>query len=176
MPGLPTREQTSPDYWYGALYYNLLPFDTKEGRKYLLFGFDGFTFFDKRKVLEVLSFDKDGNPQSGAAVFDQPGDPEAQRIILEYFSEARVRLNWDEQYKMILLDHLIPFPNPYTGGVMNIPDGSYDGLKLEKGRWKFIDKVFNDVMEEVPRPEPVLDAEKGKNIFGKEGRPGKSKN
>ncbi|MBK8566336.1 MAG: hypothetical protein IPN76_24115 [Saprospiraceae bacterium] len=30
-----------PENWYGALYYNTKPFDTPEGRKYLLFGYDG---------------------------------------------------------------------------------------------------------------------------------------
>jgi hypothetical protein len=177
MPGIPVAEQMPPDRWYGALYYNIRPFDTRKGRKYLLFGYDGFTFFEKRKVLDVLSFARDGTPVFGAPVFERPdGSATEQRLILEYTSEARVRLNWDEQYQMILLDHLIPHPNPSTGGMMNIPDGSYDGLKLVKGRWKFVEKVFNDVMKEAPRPEPVLDAEKGKNILGTTGRPRKGKN
>lgn len=175
-PAPPTHEALTPDRWYGALYYNLLPFKTKEGPKYLLFGYDGYTFFDKRKVIEVLSFDREGKPLLGAPVFVRPeGNPDEQRIILEYSSEARVRLNWDEQYKMILFDHLIPFNSPYTGGSMFVPDGSYDGLKLEKGRWIFQSKVFNDSQEEAPRPEPVLDAGKGKNILGTSGRPGKKK-
>lgn len=177
MPAPPVLEQLSPDRWYGALYYNLRPFDSKEGRKYLLFGFDGFTFFEKRKVLDVLSFDKSGNPRFGAPVFDRPGENAGeQRLLLEYTSEAKVRLNWDEQYQMILFDHLIPMPSPYTDGMINVPDGSYDGLRWEKGRWVFVDKVFNDVQEEVPRPEPVLDAEKGKNILGKPMRKPKGKN
>ncbi len=178
MPGVPVKTQLAPDFWYGALYYNLMPFETKEGRKYLLFGYDGFTFFDKRKVIEVLSFDPAGTPVFGAPVFDNPNKPDEheQRIMLEYSSEARVRLNWDEQYQAILLDHLIPYPNPYTGGFMYIPDGSYDAYKLEKGRWKFIDKIFNDNQEEAPRPEPVLDTNKGINILGTPGKPKKQKN
>ncbi len=175
MQGLPTHEQLSPNRWYGAVYYNLRPFDTREGRKYLLFGFDGFSFFDKRKVLDVLSFDKNGQPVFGAPVFERAGKLEEQRIILEYTAEAKVRLNWDEQYKMILLDHLIPYPSPYTGGMMNVPDGSYDGLKFEKGRWKFVDKVFNDSQEEAPRPNPVLDEKGRRNIMGGTGNPQKGK-
>lgn len=175
MRGLPTREELSPDYWYGALYYNLLPFDTRQGKKYLLFGFDGFTFFDKRKVVEVLSFDEKGRPVFGAPVFEQPDAEGEMRVMLEYFAEARVRLNWDEQYHMILFDHLVPYPNPYNGGIMNIPDGSYSGYKLEKGRWKFVEKVFNQIQEEAPRPEPVLDSQKGKNILGTPGKPKKQK-
>lgn len=169
MPAPPLTDTMSTDRWYGALYYNLRPFDTRDGRKYLLFGYDGFTFFDKRKVIDVLYFDATGKPVLGAPVFYQAeGKEPGYRVMLEYSSEAKVRLNWDEQYKMILFDHLIPFQSPYTGTVTYVPDGSYDGYKLEKGRWKFVDKVFNDVMEEAPRPEPVLDAGKGKDILGKQ--------
>ena len=169
MPAPPLKDTMSTDRWYGALYYNLRPFDTREGRKYLLFGYDGFTFFEKRKVIDVLHFDAAGKPVLGAPVFYKETEKEpAYRLLLEYSSEAKVRLNWDEQYQMILFDHLIPFQSPYTGTVTYVPDGSYDGFKLEKGRWKFVDKVFNDVMEEAPRPEPVLDAGKGKDILGKQ--------
>lgn len=169
MPAPPLKDTMSTDRWYGALYYNLRSFDTREGRKYLLFGYDGFTFFEKRKVIEVLHFDAAGKPVLGAPVFYKETEKEpACRILLEYSAEAKVRLNWDEQYKMILFDHLIPIPSPYTGSFTYVPDGSYDGFKLEKGRWKFVDKVFNDVMEEAPRPEPVLDSGKGRDILGKE--------
>ncbi|MBK9336263.1 MAG: hypothetical protein IPM98_06620 [Lewinellaceae bacterium] len=179
MTGLPTHEQLLPNRWYGAVYYNLRPFDTREGRKYLLFGFDGYSFFDKRKVLDVLSFSAAGEPVFGAPVFDRPDEKKSdgeQRIILEYTAEAKVRLNWDEQYDMIVLDHLIPYPSPYTGKMMYIPDGSYDGFKFEKGRWKFVNKIFNDAQEEAPRPYPVLDEKEKKNIFGKTGKPQKPKN
>ena len=174
MPAPPLHESMTPDRWYGVLYYNLRQFDTKEGRKYLLFGFDGFTFFEKRKIIDVLSFDASGTPVLGAPVFHRADDKEADyRVMLEYTSEAKVKLNWDEQYKMILFDHLIPFNNPYTNSPTYVPDGSYDGFKLEKGRWKYVDKVFNDVQEEAPRPEPVLDGGNGKDILGKD-RKGKN--
>ena len=65
----PTYEQLTHDNWYGALYYNLRQFDTKEGRKYLLIGYDAFSFFDKRKVIDILSFDDQGKPIFGAPVF-----------------------------------------------------------------------------------------------------------
>ncbi len=166
----PTYEQLANDNWYGALYYNIRQFDTKEGRKYLLMGYDAFEFFDKRKVIDVLSFDEKGIPLFGAPIFARdkakPGLKE-QRLIFEYSAAASIRVNWDEQYKMILFDHLITFPSPYGRGMTQVPDGSYDGLRFEKGQWKFIDKVFNDTQDEPPFPEPVLDARKGKDISGK---------
>lgn len=174
---LPVRESLPPDRWYGALYYNLRQFDTKQGRYYLLMGYDAFEFFEKRKVIEVLSFDaKTGQPVFGAAVFDREDAPKnlppEQRFILQYSAEASVRCNWDELYQMVLFEHLIPMGSPFGRGITQVPDGSYDGLQLQKnGRWKFISKVFNDVQEEAPTVEPVLDKEKGKNIAGQTPKP-----
>ncbi|MBP6825445.1 MAG: hypothetical protein KA165_02700 [Saprospiraceae bacterium] len=172
----PVSEQLAPDRWYGALYYNIRQFDTKEGRKYLLFGFDAYEFFNKRKVIEVLSFDKTGKPVFGAPVFDRTDAKVAEhRLLLEYSAEASVRVNWDEQYQMVLFDHLITVPSPFGRGFTNVPDGSYDGLRFEKGRWKYIDKVFNDVMSEAPFPEPVLDNRKDKDLMGREKKKKKAK-
>lgn len=174
----PTHEALPPDQWYGVLYYNLRQFDTPKGRKYLLMGFDAFSFFERRKVMDVLSFDpKTGFPEFGAPVFERPGKPENRehRIIFDYTAEAGVRVNWDEEYKMILCDHLLPVPSSYHPGITHVPDGSYDGFKLEKGRWVYVDKVFNDSQDEVPRPVPVLNG-RGKDIMGREGTKGKKGN
>lgn len=175
-PNLTTLE-ISPDQWYGMLYYALRPFETRDGPKYLLFGYDAYTFFQKRKVIDVLSFGKDGKPVFGAPVFYPESDTTKRkvdgeyRLLFEYLSGAGVRVNWDEQYQMVLFDHLIPMPNPYGPGMAYVPDGSYDGLKFEKGRWKYIEKVFKDVMSEAPRPEPILDNRTGKDVMGKAKRP-----
>ncbi len=171
LDDLPVYDQLTPENWYGALYYNLRQFDSREGRKYLLFGFDAFSFFEKRKVIDVLSFDKAGQPVFGAPVFEReetkPGLPE-QRLLFEYSAETSVRVNWDEQYQMVLFDHLIAIPSPFGRGMTHVIDGSYDGLKLEKGRWKYIQQVFHDTQETPPFPEPVLDKEKGKDVMGRE--------
>jgi hypothetical protein len=166
----PTAERLTADKWYGALYYNLRQFDTPKGRHYLLTGYDAFEFFDKRKVLEVLSFDPQGVPVFGADVFDMTAQPMPiipLRHHIEYSAEANCKLNWDELYQMILFDHLLTVPSPFGRDFTHVPDGSYDGFKWEKGRWKFVSKVFNDVMTEEFRPEPIPETQKGKNIAGK---------
>ncbi len=153
----PTHEVLSPNRWYGAVYYNLLPFETPQGRKYLLFGLDGYTLFEKRKVIEVLSFNAAGEPVLGAPVFERNGQRGEHRIILQYATDAKIRVNWDDYYKMIIFDHLIPWQSPYTGAITYVPDGSCDGFKYEKGRWIFVDKVFRDTQDKAPVPYPVLD-------------------
>ncbi len=170
----PTYDLLSPEKWYGALYYNIRQFDTKEGRRYFLFGYDGYSFFEKQKVLEVFSFDKAGKPVFGGEVFSwaEPRTPAPVRMHFQYSAEAAIKMNWDEQYQMIIFDHLIEMPSPFGRDMTYVTDGSYDGFKFEKGRWKFIDKVFNDVMTEEFRPEPVLEARKadGNDITGKPKR------
>lgn len=170
MKDFPSMEQLPPDRWYGALYFNIRQFDTKQGRKYLLFGYDAFEFFEKRKLLDVLSFDKEGKPVFGAPVFEKENEFPEHRVYIQYSADAKVKLNWDEQYKMILMDHLIPLASPYGRGTTSVPDGSYNAYKLEKGHWKYIDKVFDDKQKDVPFPEPILDNRNDKDIMGKKKR------
>jgi hypothetical protein len=164
----PLSVELTHDRWLGSLYYALVPFGTKKQAKYLLCGFDGYSFFEKQKIVDVLSFDANGKPVFGAEVFDWPADykpaPDQKRIILQYSSEAKVRCNFDPLYDMVLFDHLIPFATSF-GTFAMVPDGSYDGLKLEKGRWKYINKVFNDSQLEAPSVAP--EQEKGKDILGR---------
>lgn len=165
----PRNEILTPDRWYGALYYNLRQFDTKQGRKYLLFGYDAYTFFEKRKIIDVLSFDKEDKPIFGAPVFHRDTmlrSGQEQRMILEYSAEASVKCNWDELYKMVLFEHLIPMGSPFGRGLTYVPDGSYDGLRFEKGRWEFITRVFHDVQAEPPSIESASDKDKKKDING----------
>lgn len=164
----PTFETMAPDKWYGALYYNIRQFDTRQGKKYLLFGYDAFEFFEKRKLVDVISFDKDGTPHFGDPVFDQGGEsPDKHRIHLQYSADAKVKMNWDEQYQMIIFDHLIPWESPFKRGTTAVPDGSYDAYRLDKGKWRYVDKVFDDKQKDVPFPEPVLETRKEKDIIGK---------
>ena len=167
MKRFPTREALPADRWYGALYFNLRQFDSRQGRKYLLFGYDAFEFFEKRKLLDVLSFDRTGKPVFGSPVFEKAGSPPNSRVYLQYSADAKVKMNWDEQYQMIIFDHLITFPSPYGRDMTQVPDGSYDAYKFEKGNWKYIDKVFDDKQKDTPFPEPILESRKGTDILGK---------
>jgi len=88
-------------------------------------------------------------------------------MLFEYSAEASVRVNWDEQYQMILFDHLIPWPSPFGHGISYLPDGSYDGLRFEKGRWKFVESLQRHAGRGAA-PEPVLDSRQGKDIMGKD--------
>ncbi len=169
-----------PDKWYGALYYNLYQFDSPHGRKYLLFGFDGYSLFNKRKLIDVLYF-ADGEPQFGAPVFVQPDKETGEeifrrRIMKEYAADASFKMNYDETWGLIIFDHLTEMGSRYGQGLAMVPDGTYEGYKLEKGRWHWVESVWNQEMDEAPRPEPILDSRGRKDVFGKEkkGKTGKT--
>jgi len=161
-----------PDQWYGAVYYNLKQVDGPQGRYYLLFGFDGYSFFRKRKVVDVLVFEPAGKPQFGAPVFLNEADPDAprrkNRLIVEYSAASSVRLNWDPALELLVFDHLQPIAGPHGEGMVNVPDGSYQGYQLQAGYWYYVPKVFDQAQEDAPRPFPVLKNRK-KDLFGKEG-------
>ena len=169
------HEVMEPENWYGAIYFNLQEFPTAEGTKYLLFGFDGLEFFNRRKIAEVLSFDEAGQPSFGAPVFAEvvPGyEPTFKnRLYLEYSAEVAARLNYDPNLEMIILDNLISMKSPYRGGGnVNIPDGSYVGYRLNNGTWEYVDKVFDLVSERPPAPRRLFDEDNRKDILGNKAR------
>jgi len=170
------HQTLDPKTWYGALYYNVKEFDTNEGKKYLLFGYDGYSFFTKRKVIEVLSF-KNGQAVFGAPVFvskdpDHPFLPKS-RLEFTYSAEASIKVNFDGHLDLIIGDHLIEEMSSISSqGPVKLPDGSYIGYKLEGGQWNYVAKVFNHVYEteEDTRQQPIFNDEKPrkqrKDLFG----------
>jgi hypothetical protein len=178
----PEQVVLDPDHWYGSVYYNIKRFDTPDGPNYLLFGFDGYAFYYKRKVIDVLRI-RDGKATFGAPVFYHPATAESpeftkNRIIREYSAAATVRVNYDPTYEMIMFDHLVPGGGQYGEGITYYPDGSYEGYELNAGMWYYVEKIFNQVSTEAPRDYPVLQGGRmgeNTNIFGNKGR-GRGKN
>ena len=161
---------SSNDEWYGSIYYNIWQFENQKGPYYLLFGYDRKEFFHKRKIIDVLYL-REGKAYFGAPVFvsDVPTNSfRKSKIVLDYSAEATVGCNYDEFLEMIIFDHLqesaTAVPNQ---GSANLPDGTFEGFKLENGIWKYIPKVFHTVVDEAPRENPILDT-RDKNIFGKD--------
>jgi len=167
--------------WYGALYFNLQEFETPKGNQYLLFGFDGFQFFNKRKVVETLYFDEAGQPVFGASAFAKAEEgyeaSTKNRLYLEYSAEVAARLNYDPSLEMIIMDNLVSMRSPYKQvGNVNIPDGSYIGYALKNGVWEYVEKVFNQISERPPAERRILtESSSQKDLFGKKAR-GKKRN
>lgn len=138
-----------PENWYGALYYNLKEFKHENQKMYLLFGYDAYGFYNKRKLLDVLYFDSSGRPRFGKTVLEMKDGRgrkrKVKRFVMEYSSSVNVTLNYSKEQDIVIYDHLIYGTPIKNAGPSSVPDGSYSGLKLTKdGFWEYIDKVHKD--------------------------------
>ncbi|MBK8653453.1 MAG: hypothetical protein IPN20_06095 [Haliscomenobacter sp.] len=163
----PEQAVLNPENWYGALYYGIQKLEHPQGPYYLMMGYDAFSFFKRRKLMEVLHF-KEGKPVFGAAVIpdSSASAPMKKRLVLEYSAETTIRLNYDEALGVIVFDHLIPIAGRHGEGETLVPDGSYEAFRIGKGKLEYIPMLEFQPQLEAPRPSPVLD-QKGKDIIGR---------
>ena len=159
-------ETFDPSYWYGALYYNLEYFEQGGESYFLLYGFSQLDEFTRRKVLDVL----------GKGIFEKSrgeGRPDIKnRLELQYSADAGVTLNYNPEMNLLIFDHLAAQAGRLPGqGIALYPDGTYEGYEWKNGKWVYKEKIFDTILEEAPRPKPVL-GNKQKGLFGqdKKGR------
>ncbi|WP_345255418.1 hypothetical protein [Flaviaesturariibacter amylovorans] len=156
----PSDSVRGKDNWIGAVYYNIVKTSWNAKPHYTLFGLDVYGP-TKRKWIEVLTFDERQQPQFGATggLFDFTQDSipgkARDRFYIEYKREASTLVNYVDEQKMILYDHLVSESNqpdlPYT----MIPDGDSEGFKWESGRWVHVSKVF-DYKIDMNGADPLL--------------------
>ncbi len=127
--------------WQSCVYYNLLQRKSKGKTYYTLLGWNGNDGITTKKLIDVLTFSGKGEPVFGAPVF-QMKKQKWFRIIFEYNPQAVMYLNYDEQKKMIVFDHLAPNDPINTGRFQYYgPDFSIDGLRYKKGMWQLVEDV-----------------------------------
>jgi hypothetical protein len=159
-------ETCTPENWCGGLIYKMKEFQGKGGKQYLIFGYNINKMYERTKFVDVLKY-RDGKFTFGAPLFVQKGKETRKRILMTYGADAKARMNFDEQMQMIVFDHLISQKNEITGLTM-VPDGDFEGYRLEKGVWQYVeDAVKTTPMDKPMFPNPVLDKRKGRDINGK---------
>lgn len=171
----PDKQPLTTDNWFGCLYYNIKSFDSKDGIKYLLFGYNGNNADEKIKVCEVLVL-RGGAVRFGSPVFevnDIAGQRKTtlHRLVLTYAADVVVRLNYDAEMGVIIHDHLEQMASknpdlPFT----YVPDGTYEAFELKKQVWQHIDKIPNLIVSEPPRPKPILGVKKTKIVDKEEAK------
>jgi hypothetical protein len=134
------RSQLNMNQWFGALYYEVIPFKHGGQKKYLLLAWDGHTAYSNKKVVEVLKFEE-GVPTFGDQVFGEPYSMN-KRILFEYSSKAVMSMNYDDKLDMVVFDHLTPLqPNLEGMHEFYVPDLSFDGLEYRGGSWRYVEDV-----------------------------------
>src|SRR5690625_3098812 len=125
----------APDYWYGMLYYQVVPLTISDDKSiYLLFGLDNDHLITKRKVMEVLVIEGD-DIRFGAPVIemdpDLPREYRQNRCILDYSVQAPAALRYDTDHDKIIFDHLMYMRSDYKEQkVMKVLDGTYSGFEI----------------------------------------------
>lgn len=122
--------------WIGCLYYEIIPVKkSKRSTYYVLLGWDGNDKITTKKIIDALSFERNG-PRFGAQVFKDEKATK-KRVVLEYSSEVMVSVKYHHDMKSIIMDHLSPSDPSMTGVyAMYGPDLSFDSYRLHKGKWE----------------------------------------
>ncbi len=130
----PEYKSLRPDFWYGAVYYDLKTYAHGGDSYYTLIGFDFTDNFSNKKIIEILTIDNDDQVNFGGEIF--MGEDKIKRAIFEYSSEVVMSINFDERLDMIVYDHLRPYQPLFEGNYrFYAPDGTYDGLRFDKGEF-----------------------------------------
>lgn len=168
----PENHISGADDWMGYVVYGVMhdPAWTYRGRPYyFILGYDSFGAYRRQKVLDVLTFDDGGKPTFGLPIFDTYTEsglllPDRARLTQLYGAEANVVLRYDDRLGGVVYENLVMVPGSHGEGPVSIPDGSYRLLKLEDGRWREQEKVFDHRYDEAPRESRV---DTTRDLFGK---------
>lgn len=132
-------EDFSPDFWPGALYYQMYDFKRKGKTYYCVLGLNGKNSDGNRKIIDVLWVDKDEELHIGAPVFysNEKDYTPQYRVFFEFADQSSMLLRFEKTDKLITFSNLVP-SNPEKMGMSQyyIPDGRIDFYKLKrKGKW-----------------------------------------
>lgn len=142
-PFMKNAEDTITDNtkWLGAQYYKIIPIYTGQNPYYILLGWKGNTVKTTKKVIEVLSFNREGKPVLGMPVFDGNGKTR-KRIVFEYARQVSMLLKYQEDQHLIVFDNLAPPDKKQTGKFdLYGPDLSYNGYRFKNGKWVYVDNL-----------------------------------
>jgi hypothetical protein len=162
LPGKP-EEVLDAENWYGALYYQIIPFERSGKTAYVLLGWDGGLQSSNTKLIDVLTFT--GNSvKLGLSVFKM-GDKTFKRVFFEHSEKAVMSLRYEDEYKRIIFDHLSPEAPNLTGFYeYYVPDMSYDAFILTGTKWVLKEDVIGVNKEEVAVKIHHMDPKTGEVI------------
>lgn len=142
----PDQDILSNKQWYGAQYYEIIPFAKNQ---YILLGWKGHHADYTKKVIEVLNFSPNGEVTFGAAVFG--GNASLSRKIFSYTKQASMYLTFAVPKQRIEFDHIVPADPSLKGNFKYYgPDLSYDAYVIATGKLVFKEniEVLNPVRQE----------------------------
>ncbi|HLG04328.1 MAG TPA: hypothetical protein VI731_12090 [Bacteroidia bacterium] len=126
----------STEKWYGALYYKIIRTNNKKEDYYTLLGWDGNNHLTWKKMIDVLTFAKDGKPVFGEKNLFHKGKRSSKRVIFEFRADLVMTLRYEDNNKRIVFDHLAPEIAGAEGIYQFYSQTfSYDAYYWKKGKW-----------------------------------------
>lgn len=164
----PEKLSLTPQNWYGALYYKLIETGKKGQMTYTLLGWDGNNKLFKRKLIEILEFNKQGQAVFGKAIF---GQRDKKRVIFDYAPDAAFKLRYEKQgykikrwYKssysiikkeMIVFDRLESIRPGLALPQFLVPTGNIiDAYIFKNNRWNLLKDIDARNPAENPSSQP----------------------
>jgi hypothetical protein len=137
------------DSWYGALYYQIIPFRIHGSYYYALLGLSFNSDQVSRKIIEILSFSTEGKIVFGKDCLIKE-KTNKMRDVFDYSSEGVMTLR-KYSPKMIVFDHLDTFSGGHESSSEYIGAGlAFDAYVFKRGAWHFTENV--DVRNKKNRP------------------------
>lgn len=136
------------DNWYGALYYDIIPFKVDKQTLYVLLGLRNRQVANQ-KVIDVLNF-YDLEPIFGFPVFEKKEYSERYRknikvtrgrVVFEFDSRVAMYLGYNADKKQLEFDNLSPMEIEEGKVVSYGPDFSVNAYRLKSGKWIFVDDI-----------------------------------
>lgn len=153
MPTQPT-EILASDQWYGALYYKIIPVDKGSKTIYTVLGWDHYGPSSQLKLIDAIYF-TGKTVKLGSPIF-KLGKETLKRVYFEHSKKTSMALNYEENRKRIIFDHLSPeSPNLKNYKSYYVPDMSYDAFELEGGKWILQEDVIGTNSGEDPKKQIV---------------------
>ncbi len=137
----PEDKTLRPDFWYGALYYDVITNEFEGKTYYTLLGWDGNTEKSEKKIIDVLWFNRNRDLIFGAPLFISDLGIQ-NRYILEYNELASVILEYKSKSKVILFDELEPVDGESVKVKTSyVPTLNYNGFIFKKGKWNLLKRL-----------------------------------
>ncbi|MGE0562344.1 MAG: hypothetical protein AB7O47_11035 [Flavobacteriales bacterium] len=124
--------------WFGALYYEIIHNKKLGNDTYTLLGWDGDYNLTNKKIIDVMTVNKNGTIKFGSSIFKM--DKKVQkRVIFTYAETAVMSLKYDVKTQLIIFDYLVPTSSnldgvfEYYGPSLN----RFDGFIVNKNKWEY---------------------------------------
>ncbi len=137
----------SAEQWYGALYYDIVPFRIKKQSYYALLGWRKFPSF-QQKMIDILDLSEQelrlGLPivEINRPKYDKTAEIELKnRIVFEYDSRITMFLDYNYRKNRIEFDNLSPM-EVVDGHILSYgADFSFNCYKFKREKWVFVEDI-----------------------------------